>query len=399
PSLSETTFARHKEMKKHADNLASKLDVSVRYADKSDLPVRHKKAKGKFDVTSGVVTIYLDNNNGVTDIESTFLHEVVAHKGVRELFGDKYTEFIADVYKSLDANTKAAVNALATKRGFDIGVAMDEYLAELAEQGVRNPNVWQRVKEAFMRMLNKAGISLKREIGDGDLRYILWRSYKNLQNKKSMLDIAEDIAISNRFRADESDPKQINERFNRELEAQVEGTLPKGHIYSLGKPSAILESAGVPMLDIELSSSILHTKASDGYINSHPFDLSGIKNLPNAINAPIAVFDSKTQFSSKVILTELKNNNHNVIVAMKVNASPQGYNKHIVINSIRSIYPKDNIKDVINWINRGDLLLYIDKNKILEWITQQQSNSADVAIPYKDFNVATNIIQNFENPK
>ena len=68
----------------------------------------------------------------------------------------------------------------------------------------------------------------------------------------------------------------------------------------------------------------------------------------------------------------------------------------IQINSIRSIYPKDNVRDIVNWISRGDLLRYADKKKIEDWITQQRSNSADVEI--QNLDVAANIVKEFENP-
>lgn len=48
---------------------------------------------------------------------------------------------------------------------------------------------------------------------------------------------------------------ETNKLFNFELQMQIEGILPKGHIYQLGKPGLILRSAGFPDLPIELSAS------------------------------------------------------------------------------------------------------------------------------------------------
>ncbi|GBU24511.1 hypothetical protein R83H12_01142 [Fibrobacteria bacterium R8-3-H12] len=39
--------------------------------------------------------------------------------------------------------------------------------------------------------------------------------------------------------------EDANNRFNNELQKQIDGTLPKGHIYSLGYPGEILLSAGI----------------------------------------------------------------------------------------------------------------------------------------------------------
>lgn len=41
---------------------------------------------------------------------------------------------------------------------------------------------------------------------------------------------------------------------------------------------------------------------------------------------------------------------------------------------------------------------WADKTKLGNWITQQQSNSAEVEIPVSELKVAINIVENFENP-
>lgn len=206
-------------------------------------------------------------------------------------------------------------------------------------------------------------------------------------------EVAEAEATEVRYR------RGVNERFNEELERQIAGELPKGHVYSLGRPSEVLLAAGIPDLPIELAASRLGLKASAEYESNHPFELREVMNLPEAIQHPIAVFDSKTRVGSKVILVELKDRNgNNFVVAMNTNVPNSRYSKaSIQINSIRSIYPKDNVRDIVGWINRGDLLRYADKKKIEDWITQQRSNSADVEI--QNLDVAANIVKEFENPK
>lgn len=60
---------------------------------------------------------------------------------------------------------------------------------------------------------------------------------------------------------------EYNRRFNEELQKQIDGTLEKGHIYNLGKPGSILQSAGFPEHDIELSATHLAEKARQ---SNHP---------------------------------------------------------------------------------------------------------------------------------
>ena len=44
-----------------------------------------------------------------SDAIQTILHETVAHKGLRELMGDRFNEFINRVYESLDAEASPYV--------------------------------------------------------------------------------------------------------------------------------------------------------------------------------------------------------------------------------------------------------------------------------------------------
>lgn len=181
--------------------------------------------------------------------------------------------------------------------------------------------------------------------------------------------------------------EQTNDRFNNELQQQIDGTLPKGHIYDLGMPSDTLLNAGLPNLPIEMAASRLSDKSMQ---ENHPFDLSEIRNLPKAIQSPMAIFRSATHLGSFVVMTEIEHHSRNFVVAIQANRRKG----RIEVNSIRSVYPKNN-NQIANWVTEG-LLEYADKKRMVEWLSKQRSNSADVR---KLFNHATNIIQNFDNPK
>jgi len=168
--------------------------------------------------------------------------------------------------------------------------------------------------------------------------------------------------------------ENINSQFNKELQQQIEGTLPKGHVYRLGYPGAILLSAGIENLPIELIASRLADKSSVDYKNKHSFDLSEIKDLPKAINSPIVIFKStKPSDNSSIILTELKDKNgNNFVVVLKVFKNPNGNNMNIEVNNIRSIYPKDRVVEIINWIKSGNKLVkWLDKEKARNFVSTQ----------------------------
>ena len=179
-----------------------------------------------------------------------------------------------------------------------------------------------------------------------------------------------------------------NERFNRELQQQIDGTLPKGHIYKLGMPSAVLQSAGLPYLPIELASSRLSDKSMQ---ENHPFELSEVEGLVEGVQNPLAVFRSATHVGSFVMLTEIQHEGKNYVVAIEANRR-QG---RIEINSVRSIHYRNSNTHIANWIEEG-LLEYADKKRMPEWFSKQQYNSADVRNLFRH---SAKIVESFENPK
>jgi hypothetical protein len=164
--------------------------------------------------------------------------------------------------------------------------------------------------------------------------------------------------------------EEINARFNEELQQQIDGKLitkeKAFHIYELGRPGEILLSAGILDLPIEVTAKTLAFKSSSEY--THPFELSELKSLPKAIQDPIMIFDSYTEDDSKVILTELKSKGHNFVVAMEM-CRKVGFSKIAEINSIRSIYPKEYVKDILKWAEEG-FLKYVNRNKTSAFLTQ-----------------------------
>ncbi|EJX01520.1 hypothetical protein EVA_10373, partial [gut metagenome] len=110
------------------------------------------------------------------------------------------------------------------------------------------------------------------------------------------------------------DLEEVNARFNEELQQQIDGTLPQGHIYQLGMASAVLQSAGLPNLPIELSASRLKDKSMQ---EEHPFELSEMRGLVEGVQNPLAVFRSATHIGSFVVLTEIEHQGKNFVVAIQ----------------------------------------------------------------------------------
>lgn len=183
---------------------------------------RKRDSKGWYDTSTGEIVIVSPNSTSVGDAQRTFLHEVVGHYGLRELFGDDFDTFLDNVYRN--ANEDIRKNIIDRTKGNPLNLreATEEYIAELAERGFDNKaerSLWEKIKDAFIDMLRKAGISLDFKLSDNDLRYILWRSYKNLE-QGNLMDVAEDTVMRNDLGIGD-----FSVRF-REAKAEVENEEP-----------------------------------------------------------------------------------------------------------------------------------------------------------------------------
>ena len=184
-----------------AERLGIAGDVEI-VTDLSGLQGRQRRAKGIYRKSSGKITIYIPNHINVADAVATFLHEAVAHRGLRNLFGKHFDEFLDKVYANSNSEIRSAIDALAKKKKLSTRTATEEYLAGLAEKTDFEHlpyNGWlQRVKTFFIEMLSKIGIKAldTTTLTDNELRFILWRSYRYMQGKdKGIIAFVEDTAM------------------------------------------------------------------------------------------------------------------------------------------------------------------------------------------------------------
>ena len=195
------------ELTNHAESVVQNLhlnNVEI-VPDGSSLNGEQATAKGFYDKRTGKIVVVASNHTDIADIEKTVLHEAVAHHGLRELFGDNFDNFLDTVFAKADIETRQQIAHLSAKHGWNVRTATEEYLASMAEDtnfSQIKPTLWQRIKQLFGEIMSAFGLH-HANITDNDLRYILWRSYKNLQGggKRSILDKAEDVAMQYRLKA------------------------------------------------------------------------------------------------------------------------------------------------------------------------------------------------------
>lgn len=161
---------------------------------------RMRRAKGWFDPSTGEVVVVVPNADSVSDVEATIYHEIVGHKGLRQVVGDKaFNGFLHDVYRNMPNAAKSEVTqSFLSGKYRSLEEATEEYIARLAEQG------FGQERSMLRRVLDKLRDFLRNTIGldlaftDNDLRYILWKSY-HLRQRQGIMEQAKDIELQQKL--------------------------------------------------------------------------------------------------------------------------------------------------------------------------------------------------------
>ena len=334
-------------------------------------------------------------------------------------------------YMQTDATAVESVNAIndamaAIRRGEkDVKVKVYRAVPSSVKEGKLRNGDWVTPSRAYAKMHGEHRLG-------GDYRIIedevpvneLWwdgndsrewgfddgkgYKYKNVENSRKLNDLVtrddngEIIVPSKRFDENVEDVRyrtseeldQINQKFNERLDELVSNPNQKDKVLHLGRSSEFLKDGGVSDAEIVLDYDKLVRKSKEGYKHEHPFDISDVRDLPIAIAYPIAVFDNTNgKNDGKVILTELKKDGRNFIVAIQTANLNRKGGKVLEVNKIVTLFPKD-ARGVVNWFNTGKAT-NIDKKKALHFI-EALLNHSETTITNEELLSAANVVKDFE---
>lgn len=253
--VGEPKEAMNNAMAERVNELAERLHTPVRIIRTDEevaaLPsTRQRRMKGSFNPMKGEVTIVVPNNANMTDVENTFIHEVVGHDGLRVLFPEEeklnnaldelYSVSKDEIRNTIDRTAQkmydAEVDRLREKKrkeheakGEDSNAsyyadmaeahaeaskkreqfkrdATEEYGADLAgrigEKGFEKMSTeeltfWGKLKSMLQKALQKLleGLKIpgKKKWGDKEWAFVLHEAYKRKKNggKPDVFDAAD----------------------------------------------------------------------------------------------------------------------------------------------------------------------------------------------------------------
>lgn len=173
-------------LRDRAKDWEKKLGVKVNIMESLD-DVTNKDARraiqrgamvtGWFEESTGEVCLFMPYLESESEIDATYIHEVVAHKGLRGLLGDKFDSFLDKVWESMPEADRTKYLSYPGVNG-DSRAAADEYIAHLAENVDVTESAWSKFTELFKKFLKAIGLEPK--ITDADIANTIKKSYQRL---------------------------------------------------------------------------------------------------------------------------------------------------------------------------------------------------------------------------
>lgn len=259
----------------------------------------------------------------------------------------------------------------------------------------------QEYVDEWSRCLTDSGIFLSEEyVSEGAKITEAQQEIDNIREQynfwvKAKLNTEANAADTDtRYRISETEAEYmeaVNRRFNEELKRYESGEMEINDIFHLGNPQGAMRFF-LPNLPIVMRQRVIN-KASN---TKHNVDVESLLNLPQKITEPIFMF--KRDDNTLGIFTEIKDrDDKNVCVAIELGRGIQHKGNSIEVNDVRSVHGRE-AENIIAPIAHNNTLVYADKEKGLDWLSSASSNYRQ-EIDKQDLLSATNIVENFENPK
>lgn len=242
-------------------NIVSIDDIRSEVSD-HDYADMMSKSKGWYDTDTDTITIVADNIEDEQDLERTILHEVVAHKGLRDLLGNRFDDTMRKIFDSMD---EADQRSYLDRYGDQV-IAAEEFMATLAES---NPNssLWDKIISFVRDALRSMGIDIK--MNDTDMRTLLTRSRDRLSEVDKELSKPMN-QINNLLAYDSGEPRlffrsddgKIHESYANAIKGSSGGRVEAGFL------AGSVEESDVPSgtADISFGSSSITLNNSESFI-------------------------------------------------------------------------------------------------------------------------------------
>ena len=298
--------------------------------------------------------------------------------------------------------------------GDDYSAAYDEVIADSCEMLLRdskalekiareNASLFVKIKEAVQSFIDKLKKALKEAYGDtGELHSaaealklslsdmteiqqlfddVLYKSISNMKNAlaeaenaktRENLKVLENAAEKENIQLSEEKKEKYDFKkpFAEQVDDYKNGKFPKNDTLIVSGTPKVWRDIGFNSLPVTINQTHVGYALNGTKDFDHHIGEAILKNLPNALQSPIAIIQSQSKGHSDraVVIFDFKHNGSQVISAIEVDGIGLTNNNVIDSNAITTLFAKGNalsqLKDAIVHTNNGAAeLFYWDKKK------------------------------------
>lgn len=326
------------------DRAAKQLGVTVEFADEV------AGGKSNAEIQGNRVTIEKWNRNPV---RSLFGHEIT-HR-IQDLSPDSYAEYKAAVQEVMGDRWTLeleATKALADQ--YDIYYSEDQLADEVAadyagelfqndgtlerfiQSAQSKPTLLQRIAQVFRDLVNKLRGTEKaqaeRALGK------LEKAYREAAKIEGENDATEETRYSLKSRG----VYDYSKSFAEQVEDYEAGKIPERDSLLVGRTPEVFRKIGMTDLPVTINQQHIEYALHGTKDFDHALGAEGLRQLPKALESPVAILSSKTKNgSSLVAMLEIRQNGKQVVVPVAIDGYGTLNWLRIDSNAITSVYGKD----------------------------------------------------------
>ena len=188
----------------------------------------------------------------------------------------------------------------------------------------------------------------------------------NEADRLKVLNTLSDVRFSKQL-----DKYDYSKSFSEQIEDYKNGIIPKYDTLVVGKTPEVFTKIGLNPLPMTYGTGHL-SDILKGNVQDHDFGEANLKQIPKALESPVAIFASSTRPDSSVVaILDLSYNNKPMFAAVEIDGTGKLNGENIDSNAITTLHTHQNAANMLNKAlakeSNGDVsVYYLDKNKAIQ---------------------------------
>lgn len=190
--------------------------------------------------------------------------------------------------------------------------------------------------------------------------------------KENLPKAAWELSPGNAVRYSKNlDKYDYSKSFSEQIEDYKNGIIPKYDTLVVGKTPEVFTKIGLNPLPMTYGTGHL-SDILKGNVQDHDFGEANLKQIPKALESPVAIFASSTRPDSSVVaILDLSYNNKPMFAAVEIDGTGKLNGENIDSNAITTLHTRQNAANMLNKAlakeSNGDVsVYYLDKNKAIQ---------------------------------